>query len=109
MISYDHFAALDIRIGEIRSAQRIPDTDKLLKLAVDLGEAEPRQIVSGIAAWFPDPETLVGRRCAFLANLEPRSIRGHVSEGMILAASTEDGAFALLCPDPALPPGTKVK
>ena len=116
MISIDDFKKLEIRVGKILSAEKIPDTDKLLKLSVDFGEAAPRQIVSGIATHFPDAAVLVGKRVAFAANLEPRTIRGLESQGMILAVSGEgaaDGTFApsfsLLETNVDIPPGSLVK
>ncbi len=109
MISYDDFAKLEIRIGEITAVEVVPDADKLLKLTVDFGEERPRQIISGIRMFFEDPQTLVGKKCPFLTNLEHRTIRGLESEGMILAASTEEGAFSLLTLTNDLPRGTKVK
>lgn len=106
--SYDDFAKLEIRIGEIKSAEVIDGADKLLRLMVDLGDPEPRQVVSGIRAFFASPDELVGRKCAFVANLEPRVIRGIESQGMILAAS-EGETLALLVPHQDIPAGTKVK
>jgi methionyl-tRNA synthetase len=108
MISYDDFAKLEITIGKILSVEVVPDADKLLKLSVDVGEEEPRQIISGIREYYEDPEELIGKKCPFLTNLEPRVIRGFESQGMILAASHED-AFALLIPDNDLPVGTRLK
>lgn len=108
MISYDDFAKLEITIGTITNVEIVEDADKLLKLTVDVGEPEPRQIISGIRTYFEDPQTLIGRQCPFLTNLEPRTIRGYESQGMILAASSEE-TFALLSPHLALPNGTKVK
>lgn len=107
-ISYDDFAKLEIKIGTIRSVEIVPDADKLLRLEVDFGEEEFRQIVSGIRTYFDDIQELVGKQCPFITNLEPRTIRGLVSNGMILAASIED-AFALLHPSIELPSGTKLK
>lgn len=107
-ISYDDFAKLAIRIGTITAVEVVPDADKLLKLTVDLGEETPRQIISGIREFFADPQILVGQQCPFLANLAPRTIRGLESQGMILAASTED-TFSLLHPGTPLPPGTIVR
>ena len=125
MITYDDFAKVEIRAGKILSAEKIPDTDKLLKLMVDLGEivpavikdgvvvtpqqSKPRQIVSGIAPHFPDPQTLVGKTCMFVANLEPRTIRGFESNGMLFAVSTPEGAFSLLEPASIIPAGTLAK
>lgn len=108
-ISFDEFKKLNIRIGEILSAERIPDTDKLLRLSVDVGEETPRQIISGIAQYFEDPSKLVGVHCPFLLNLEPKVIRGHESNGMILAVSTADEGFALLIPEPLVPTGSEIR
>lgn len=107
-ISFDDFKKLDIRIGTIQSAEPIPDTNRLLKLVVDLGEENTRQIVSGIAEFFPNVEELVGKQVAFAANLEPRTIRGHESNGMILAISKEDNTLSLLVPDHDVAPGSAV-
>lgn len=108
MISIDDFKKLEIKIGHILSAEKIPETDKLLKLSVDFAEGAPRQIVSGISTYFPDPQALVGKKCAFAANLEPRTIRGLESQGMILAVSGE-GFFSLLETGSDVPPGSTVK
>ena len=108
MITYDDFAKLQIVLGKVLSVENVEDADKLLRLSVDVGEENPRQIVSGIRLHFEDPQTLVGRTFPFLINLEYRTIRGVESQGMILAASTEDG-FTLLAPETVLPPGTKIK
>lgn len=107
IITYDDFAKLDIAIGEILAVEVVEDADKLLKLTVDVGEETPRQIVSGIRTYFSDPQELVGTRCPFLLNLQPRVIRGLESQGMILAALHEE-TFALLNPHQALPPGTRI-
>jgi len=107
MITYDDFAKLEIKIGTILEVEIVPDADRLLKLTVDVGEETPRQIVSGIREFFPDSEVLVGKQCPFLTNLETRTIRGLESQGMILAASTED-IFAILNPHQVLPAGTLV-
>ncbi len=109
MISIDEFQKIELRVGEILSAEKVPETDKLLKLSVNLGEEQPRQIVSGISLYFPEPEKLVGKKCMFVANLEPRTIRGLESQGMILAVSTEDGKFSLLEPNAEIPAGTRAK
>ncbi len=70
---------------------------------------KPRQIVSGIAMYFPDPQVLVGKTCMFVTNLEPRTIRGLESNGMLFAVSTPEGAFSLLEPGQGIPPGTRAK
>lgn len=84
---YADFQKLELRVGTILEAGRVPKADKLLCFKIDLGEAEPRQILSGIAEHF-EPETLVGRQVCVVANLAPRKIRGLVSAGMILTAET---------------------
>lgn len=128
MITYDDFKKVEIRAGKILSAEKIPDTDKLLKLSVDFGEFQevknqasdageaqiskvstPRQIISGISAYFPDPSVLVGKTCMFVTNLEPRTIRGFESNGMLFAVSTPEGGFSLLEPNSSITPGTLAK
>ena len=122
-ISYEDFSKIEIKAGKILSAEKIPDTDKLLKLSVDFAEKNEvkaedgtvtvtpvvRQIVSGISTYFPDPVVLVGKTCMFVTNLEPRTIRGFESNGMLFAVSTTEGAFSLLEPNSTIPPGTKAK
>jgi methionyl-tRNA synthetase len=107
-ISYDDFAKLEIKIGTILSVDIVEDADKLLKLSVDVGEETPRQIVSGIRTFFEDPQVLVGKQCPFLTNLEPRTIRGFESQGMVLAVSSEE-LFALMHPHVEMPAGSKVR
>ena len=109
MISIEDFKKVDIVVGKILSAEKVPETDKLLKLSVDLGEINPRQIVSGISLYFPDYAVLIGKKCMFIANLEPRMIRGIESNGMILAVSTPEGEFSLLQPNEEIPAGTMAK
>ena len=107
MISIDDFKKIEMRIGKIDFVEKVPETDKLLRLTVDFGDSELRQVVSGIAEFFPDPQTLLGTKCPFVTNLEPREIRGLVSEAMIVAVSTPEGQFSILEPTLAdIPPGT---
>jgi methionyl-tRNA synthetase len=108
-ISYQDFAKLEIKVGTITAAEVVPDADRLLKLTVDVGEPAPRQIISGIRTYFPDEQVLVGRQCPFLTNLEPRTIRGLESQGMILAAGGDEVSFALFHPGTAVPAGTLVQ
>ena len=109
MISLEDFKKVDIVVGKILSAEKVPDTDKLLKLSVDLNELVLRQIVSGISEYFPDCSVLVGRKCMFVANLEPRIIKGIESQGMILAVSTPAGGFSLLEPGSEIPAGARAR
>lgn len=109
MINFDEFSKIEVKVGEIKSAEKVLDTDKLFRLEVDFGEEELRQIISGISAYFEDPEELVGKKTTFVTNLEPRTIRGLESNGMIFAAhSDENDQFSLLLPDQTIPVGTKV-
>ena len=107
-ISLDEFKKAEIRVGEIVSAEKVEGADKLLRLMVRFGEEE-RQIVSGIALYYPDPGALLGVKCAFAYNLAPRTIRGLESNGMILAATGENGVFSLLRADPNLPSGSVIR
>lgn len=105
-ISIDEFSKIEVRVGTVKSAERVPETDKLLRLVVDFNEeGGPRQIISGINAYVPEPGSLVGRQLAFVTNLEPRTICGLESNGMLFAVGTGD-SFAFLTPDREVPPGT---
>jgi len=106
-ISIDEFHKIEMIVGEVTAAERVPETDKLLRLTVDLGEARTRQIVSGIAQFFEDPQDLVGKKCVFVANLAPRMIRGLESDGMILAGNTNE-SFALMVPEKDISVGTHI-
>jgi methionyl-tRNA synthetase len=88
-IDITDFAKVELRVGEVLTAERIPKADKLLRLTVDVGEEQPRQILAGIAQYY-EPEQLVGRKIAVVANLKPRKMRGFESQGMLLAASVGD-------------------
>ncbi|HLL71684.1 MAG TPA: methionine--tRNA ligase subunit beta, partial [Pyrinomonadaceae bacterium] len=88
-ITIDDFVKVEMRVGEILTAERIPKSDKLLRFTIDLGEAAPRQILAGIAEYY-EPEKLVGRKVAVVSNLKPRKLRGLESQGMVLAASVGD-------------------
>lgn len=85
-IKFEEFAKLDLRVATIISAEPHPNADKLLKIRLDDGTPEGRQVCAGIKEWY-DPSTLVGKQVVIVANLEPRQLRGEISQGMILAAS----------------------
>ena len=142
-INFADFQKVEITVGKILSAEKVPETDKLLKLMVDFGlsplirgaeereEIPPpirigvlplekgelekkqwrdiRQIISGIAGYFPEPSILVGKKCMFVTNLEPRVIKGLESNGMLFAVSTEDGKFSLLEPSSEIQEGTRAR
>lgn len=100
------FQKLDLRVAEVRTAERIEGTDKLLKLQIDLG-GESRQIVAGIAQHYA-PEQLIGKSIVVVVNLKPVTIRGVESRGMLLAASNSEG-LSIVTPDRPIAPGAKVK
>jgi methionyl-tRNA synthetase len=105
-ISIDQFMEIDLRVAEVRAAERVPKSKKLMKMTVSTGDEE-RTIVAGIAAKYT-PEELVGRKIIIVANLQPAKLMGVESNGMVLAASI-DGEPSLLSVDTAVPAGTKVK
>jgi methionyl-tRNA synthetase len=108
VITIDEFARIDLRVAVVLAAERVPKTEKLLKLDLDLG-SEKRNIVAGIAEFY-EPEALVGKRIVVVANLKPARIRGVESRGMLLAAGgrAEGEDLGLVTLDKAIPPGTRV-
>ncbi len=107
-IAFDDFAKIDLRIGTITAAERVPKADKLLKLTIDLGEAEPRTVVSGIAEHHA-PEDLPGQQVVLVANLAPRKMRGVESQGMVLMAEDANGRLVFVQPKDVVPPGGEVR
>lgn len=103
----DDFQKIEIRLGTVLSVDTIEGADKLYLLKVDFGEASPRQILSGIRE-FVQPDALLGKQFPFVTNLAPRMLRGHESQGMILAASAGE-TLALLNPTIVLPNGTRLR
>jgi len=98
-----------LRVATILAAERVPKADKLLKLQVDLGEAQPRQILAGIAQYY-SPEDIIGRKIIVVANLAPRKLRGLESNGMLLAASIgEEGKPVLATFAEDVPNGARLK
>ena len=95
-IEIDDFAKVDLRVGQVLSAERLPKSDKLLLLKIDLGEAEPRQVLAGIAQYY-EPEKLIGRKVVVVANLKPRKLRGYESQGMVVAASYGEEGRPVIC------------
>ena len=113
MINYEDFKKIDLRVAKILSAERIEGSDKLVKLKLDLGEYDVttlpagRQVVAGIGTVYT-PEVLVGKQIIIVANLEPKKLMGHESQGMLLAANDEMGPV-LICPELDVAPGTSIK
>jgi methionyl-tRNA synthetase len=106
-MNIEEFQKIDLRIGKIIVAEKIKNSEKLLRLEVDFGD-EWRQIVSGIAEYYT-PEELIGKKAVFVLNLDSKIIRGVESQGMILAGEDENGNLALLVPDKEIKEGTKIK
>jgi methionyl-tRNA synthetase len=105
-VTFDEFSRLDLRVAVVKSAEKVPKAQKLLKVVLDIG-GETRQVVAGIAEAYA-PEELIGRRVIFLANLKPKPIKGIESQGMILAAGA-DAVLALSATDRDVPAGTKIR
>lgn len=106
MITTEDFQKLDIRIGTIKSAERLEDSKKLLKLTVDFGD-ETRTILAGIGKIVEDPTALIDQQAPFLTNLEPKELAGVTSNGMMLCASSEDSPV-LLTPVTKVKTGSKI-
>ena len=106
-IGIDDFTKVEMRVGQVKVAEKVQGADKLLRLEVDLGN-EVRQVVAGIAEAYA-PEMLVGRKVAIVTNLAPRKLRGLESNGMILAASVEGGKPVLASFLEDVPVGAKLK
>ena len=105
--TFDDFSRIRLTVAEIVAAEPHPNADKLVKMRIRLGDRE-KQICAGIRAWYA-PEALAGKRIVVVDNLEPRKLRGEISEGMLLAAHGPDGAVTLVTlDDPAFPSGGRV-
>jgi methionyl-tRNA synthetase len=108
VITIEEFQKIELRVATILSAERVPGTEKLLKLQIDLG-SEHRQLVAGIAKHYT-PEELIGKQIVVVTNLQPAVIRGIESQGMLLAASTDDSSqLALVTLQRPVPNGCRVK
>jgi methionyl-tRNA synthetase len=105
MINFDDFKKVDLRIGKVVQAEKIEKSDKLLKLMINIGEEE-RQVLSGIAKSY-SPEEIINKNVILVANLEPRSIMGFESKGMVLAVGTENGVV-LISPEKDIEAGLQV-
>ncbi len=110
---FEEFKKVDLRVAKIILAEKVPDSEKLLRLEIDCGDKNEagenvrRQIVSGIAKAY-EPEKLIGREILIVANLEPRQLMGLTSNGMLLAARDADGLPVLLMPEKEVVAGTEI-
>ena len=114
-VSYEEFKKMDIRLGTIRDVEPVPETDKLLRFQIDFNEidekGEPtlRQIISGIREYYPEYGNLIGKQVLYIINLEPRTIKGFESNGMLMAVDGIDGKPVFLVPDAEVGVGSKVR
>jgi len=112
-VSFEEFKKMDIRVGTIREIEPVPETDKLLRCQIDFNEVDVdgnkklRQIVSGIHEFYPEYEKLIGKQVLYIVNLEPRTIKGVESNGMLMAIDGLDGKPVLLIPETEVAPGAR--
>jgi methionine--tRNA ligase beta chain len=106
-IDFDTFKKVEMKVGQIVEINRVDGADKLYKLQVDLGEEQPRQIVTGLVPFYNEEE-LLNKKVVVVSNLKPAKFRGEESNGMILAAGSEEGGFSILTLDRDAPIGSIV-
>ena len=105
-IKYDDFDKVELKVAEVIDCQRVKDADKLLQFRLDAGDKQDRQILSGIAAFYPDPAALIGKKVVIVANLKPRNMRGEISQGMILSAEDSQGRLQIVEAPENMPNGS---
>ena len=108
-ISYEDFKKVEMKVGKILSGEIVDGADKLYKFEVDLGEEKPRQILSAVREYYPDINFFLGKKLIFVANLEPRTIRGFESQGMVLAVDSLEKTPIFLIPEGDAPAGSAVR
>lgn len=107
MITIDDLSKIELKVGTVVAAEEVEESEKLIKLQVDLGEEKSRQILAGVKNWYC-PEDFIGKQVVVVANLEPKMMMGQESEGMMLAADSEGGPVFLTVPKPVAS-GTKIR
>ncbi len=108
-ITIDDFKKVQAKICKVLVAEALEGSEKLIRFELDCGEETPRQILSGIRQWYPDPAALVGKSMLFCTNLAPRAMMGLESQGMLMAVDGIDGAPVFLVPDAPTNPGSTVR
>lgn len=114
-VTYEEFKKMDIRVGTIKEVEAVPDTDKLLRCQIDFNEVDEegnkklRQIISGIKEYYPKIEKLIGKQVLYIVNLEPRTIKGFESNGMLMAVDGTDSKPVFLIPEVEVNSGSKVR
>ncbi len=106
-ITIDEFKKIDLRVGRVVNAEKVPGSRKLIRLVVDLGELGERQVIAGLGEWYA-PEYFIGKNIVVVANLKPKRMMGHVSQGMLLAADCNGGKPVILTTDGNVKPGARV-
>lgn len=107
MISINEFLKFELKVGTVLEAEEVEESEKLIKLKIDLGEETPRQILAGVKQWYK-PKDFIGKQVVVVANLESRIMMGLESQGMMLAADTEDGPV-FLTTSKKVPAGSKIR
>ena len=106
--AFPDFEKVELKVAEIKAVGKVEKADKLLKFKLDAGDDGERQIVSGIAKWYPDFEKLVGKKVIIVANLKPIKLRGELSQGMILSSEKANGDIQVVTVDPSLENGSSL-
>lgn len=106
-IKYDVFDKVELKVAEVKDCSKVEGADKLLKFRLDAGDEADRQILSGIAKYYPEPEKLIGKKVVIVANLKPRKMRGEISQGMILSAE-KDGKLEIVPAPESAPNGSPI-
>ncbi len=95
-VRFEAFEKIELKVAEIKDVNRVEGADKLLQFRLDAGDDGDRQILSGIAQWYPDYQKLIGKKVIIVSNLKPRKMRGQVSQGMLLSVEHKDGNVELV-------------
>lgn len=107
-IKFDVFDKVELKVAEVISCQKVEGADKLLQFRLAAGDSQDRQILSGIAEYYPDPSELIGKKLVIVANLKPRKMRGQISQGMILSAEAPDGSLQVVEAPKCMPNGSEI-
>ena len=107
-IKFDVFEKVELKVAEVINCQKVEGADKLLQFRLDAGDNQDRQILSGIAEFYPDPSELIGKKLVIVANLKPRKMRGQISQGMILSAEAPDGTLQVVEAPKSMPNGSEI-
>ncbi len=107
-IKYDDFDKVELKVAEVIDCKKVKGADKLLQFRLDAGDENHRQILSGIAEFYPDPAALIGKKVVIVANLKPRKMRGQISQGMILSAESPEGKLQIVEAPKEMPNGAGI-